>query len=141
MKRKSLTVRIPVILMIIALALTACGTISSPERTAEKFFGAVKAGDIEKSIECFTPSAQAQYKAGLAISDALFHIDSGALLNGVLGWANASEYENYDFKVVGTKEIDSTHAIVTVDVYVDGQKDWSDQVQCVKLEGKWYIEQ
>ena len=35
------------------MALTACGITSSPERTTEKFFSAVKSGDIDKSIECF----------------------------------------------------------------------------------------
>jgi len=141
MKIKSLIVRISAIMVMIAFVVTACGMLSSPESTVEKYFGAVKAGDLEKSMECFTPSFQAQYKAGLAISDALFHIDSGALLGGIIGLTNAGEYENYDFKIVGTKEIDSTHAIVTVNVYIDGQKDMSYQVDCVKLEGKWYIEQ
>ncbi len=140
-KNRNTAVMIPVFAVIIALALTACGTVSSPERTTEKFFGAVKAGDIDKSIECFTPSIQEQYKAVLAISNKVFGIDSGALLNGVLGTVNASTYDNYDFKVVDSSETDSTHAIVTVDVYVDGQKESSTQVYCVKLEGEWYIEQ
>lgn len=127
--------------VILAMALTACGITSSPERTTEKFFSAVKSGDIDKSIECFTPVIQEQYKAALAVSNALFGIDTGALLGGVLGTINVDYYADYDFKVVGTSKTDDTHAVVTVDVYVDGSLDSTTTVSCLKIDGAWYIEE
>lgn len=37
------------ITMIVAI-LPACGSLSSPERTADKYFSAVKTGDLDKAI-------------------------------------------------------------------------------------------
>lgn len=138
---RSTALMLALIAVLFAMALTACGITSSPERTTEKFFSAVKSGDIDKAIECFTPVVQKQYQAALAVSDKLFGIDSGALLGGLIGTINVDYYADYEFKVVGATETNDTHAVVTVDVYVDGSLDSTTTVSCIKIDGAWYIEE
>ena len=133
------------VIMIVAI-LPACGSSSSPERTADKYFSAVKTGDLDKAIECFTPAIQAQYKASMSLSDTLFGlfgigVDSDAILGGVVAMANTDAYNNYDFKVSGSTKTDSDHATVSVDVYIDGKKASTTMVYCVEIDGEWYIEE
>ena len=138
---------IAIVLVIITLTvvLTSCGSSSSPERTAEKYFSAVKAGDLDKAMECFTPAIQEEYKAALSLSNTLFGsfglgIDSGSILGGLVGAANTDAYKNYDFKVSGSTKTDDTHASVSVDVYIDGNKNSTTTIYCVKIDNEWYIE-
>ena len=134
--------RVVIILIIAAMlgCLTACGSNSSPKKVAQTYFNAVKAGDLEKAIECFTPAEQAQYKSMLAISNALFGVDSGALLNGLVGTMLPDDYRNYDFKASDVNKKDSEHAEVTVDIYINGKKQDSTTAYCTKIDGKWYLE-
>lgn len=135
------TVKVTFVCLMCVLLLTACGSSGSPEKTVGKFFGAVKSGDVDKAIECFMPTIQEQYKAGIAIADGLFGIDSRALLSAVLGTANIDAYRNYDFKVSGSTKTDGDHATVSVDVYIDGSINSTTSVRCIEIDGKWYIEQ
>ena len=128
------------VLVTFVMMLSACGNSSSPEKTAETFFAAVKSGDIDKAIGCYTPVIQEQYKAGISIANSIFNIDSSTLLNAILGTANANAYVNYDFKVVGSAKTDDERAVVSVDVYVDGSKKMTTNLQCVEIGGEWYIE-
>lgn len=142
---KKFIIVILAITMIVAI-LPACGSPSSPERTADKYFRAVKNGDLDKAIECFTPAMQAQYEASMSFSDTLFGlfgigVDSDAILGGIVGMANTDAYKNYDFKVSGSTKTDSDHATVSVDVYIDGKKASTTMVYCVEIDGEWYIEE
>lgn len=142
---KKLMIVIFAITMIVAI-LPACGSQSSPERTVDKYFSAVKTGDLDKAIECFTPAMQAQYEAAMSFSDTLFGLfgistDSDAILGGIVGMANTDAYKNYNFKVSGSTKTDSDHATVSVDVYIDGEKTSTTMVYCVKIDGEWYIEE
>lgn len=141
MRKRAFSATIALVLLIAVLActLSACGGTSSPKAVTETFFSAVKAGDLEKAIECFTPSAQAQYKAMLAVSDALFGVDTGSILGGIVGYANEQEYKSYSFKVKDVNKTDDSHATVSVDVIVNGQKNRTTSVSCVRIDKKWYI--
>lgn len=144
-KRKK-GVLVLLICLLCSLVLVGCGANSSPEKITEKFFSGVKAGDIDKSIECMAPAVQEEWKAGLSLSNTLFgafgvSVDSNALLNGLLGTINADYYKDYEFKVVDTTKTDKTHALVTVDVLENGEGITQTTVLCVKIDGKWYIEQ
>lgn len=143
MSKKIIAITLAVLIFVVVLS--ACGNSSSPERTAEKYFSAVKAGDLDKAMSCFTPAIQEQYKAALSLSNTLFGsfglgLDSGSLLGGLVGAANTDAYKNYDFKVSGSAKTDDTHATVTVDVYIDGNKNSTTTVYCIKIDGEWYIE-
>ena len=141
---KRIIVMILIIIML-AMLLTSCGKSSSPERLVEKFFEAVKAGDMETSMACFAPNIQQEYDAGVSISNSILglfglNLDSGSLLNWIIGATNLDAYKNYDFKVTGSTMTDKTHARVNVDVYIDGKKSTTTTMSCIKIDGEWYLE-
>lgn len=128
-----------VIVVALGFNISGCVSTSTPEKVTKTFFEAVKAGDLDKAVECYTPAIKAQYEAGLAITDGLFGFDSGAILGGLIGFANVDTYENYDFKISGTEMTDDEHATVSVDVYIDDVFSSSTHINCVKYDGVWYI--
>lgn len=133
-----------IVFSLLSLLLSGC-SFSSPEKTAEKYFSAVKAGDAEKAIQCFIPSVRAQYELGFKISDRLFGgvlgNNSESIWNALLGTTNYEYYKDYDFETSWTDYSDSTHATVYVDVYVNGALKKTTQVRCTEIDGDWYIEQ
>ena len=118
--------------------VSGCGNTSAKGVTA-KYFAAVKAGDFDKAIECFTPAVQSQMEASKALADGIFGVDSGAMLNGLMGMINPQEYANYQFTPVDEKKTDDSHAVVEVEVKTGGGSG-STVVHCVKIDGQWYIE-
>lgn len=42
------------VIVILVSLLAACGNSSSPKKTTEKYFSAIKAGDLDKAISCLT---------------------------------------------------------------------------------------
>ena len=95
---------------------------------------------MEKGIECFTPAVQSEYKAAMALFGGLTGYDVGALWGGLVGVSNSSEFSNTDFKIASTKEVDKTHAYVTVDIYENGKKVSDTTINCIKIDDTWYIE-
>ncbi|MCI8281258.1 MAG: DUF4878 domain-containing protein [Lachnospiraceae bacterium] len=109
----------------------------------EKYFDTLKAGDIEGTISCYTPAVQQQFQAasefGGIVGEALFGVDASGLVNGFAGYANAAEYQNYDFKVTNVTAEDDEHGVVTVEVYIDGELDRSTEIRTVQYQDKWYV--
>lgn len=143
MKNKATKLIALILVIILALVLSACRKASSPEKITQTYFGALKSGDFNAAIECFTPAAQAQYKAALSISSFLFGANSdgiNSLISAVVGSSTNGSYSNYKFKVTDTDKIDKEHARVSVDVYIDGDFSRTTTVSCVKYDSAWYIE-
>lgn len=111
----------------------------------QKYFDAVKAGDTEGAIACFTPSFQQKIQSmnalGGMFSEALFGMDASGLMNGFLGYADAEEYQNYDFEATDVVVSDDEHASVTVEIYIDGELDSTTEIKTVKYQDEWYIEE
>lgn len=129
----------------LALLLSACGAGSSPERVVKTYFEAVKAGDLEKAISCFQPSVQRQYEAATSLSDSLIgafgvNIDSSTLLGGLVGLVNSDTYRDYEFQVSGVRQSGDTRAVVEVVVRIGGNETGTTTVQCVRIDGQWYLE-
>lgn len=132
-------------LVVAALAFTlvvlaGISDASSPKRTVDKFFNSAKNGDITTTVECFTPMTQHQLKTAYAIADSFLGIDCNTLLSAVLGNVYYSYYEDYSFKSVKT-ERRGDRASVQVEVYVNGKKESVTSISCIKIDGKWYIDQ
>ncbi len=133
------TVGISLLTLMLVLSLTACGgSTNSPEEVAETFFHAVKSGDVNGAMECYTPAIQKSYSGGTSIANLLFGIDSESLINDYVGGINAKTYENFDFEVSDT-EINGKKATVDVDVYVDGVKKETTTVHCEEIDDTWYL--
>lgn len=128
-----------VCLLLVGL-LSACGVRSSPESITQEFFSAVKTGDMERGIECFTPSVQSQYKAMMALFGGATGFNIADIWGGLVGYSNSTDFKDTDFKISNTKEIDSTHTKVNVDIYEGEKKTSSTSVTCVKIDDEWYIE-
>lgn len=122
-------------IFMIATIVSGCGN-SSAKQVTEKYFKAVKAGDLDKAIECFTPDVQEVTKA---FTDGMLGEDGGAMLNELMGSIFPQEYEGFEFKAVSEDKTDDKHAIVTVEVNAGGSTAKT-EVHCIKIDGKWYIE-
>ena len=94
--------------ILLTIFLSGCGN-SSAKKVVDKYFSAVKSGDFDKAIECFSPAMQSQLEASKALADSLFNVDSGAIFNGLVGIVNPQEYADYEFKPVSETIIDDTH--------------------------------
>lgn len=124
--------------ILLTIFLSGCGN-SSAKKVVDKYFSAVKSGDFDKAIECFSPAMQSQLEASKALADSLFNVDSGAIFNGLVGIVNPQEYADYEFKPVSETIIDDTHTAVIVEIKTGGSIDTT-EVNCIKIDGQWYIE-
>lgn len=116
----------------------------SPSDVVKIYFDAVKYGDTDKAISCFTPDIQAQWKAVLSLSGfftskAVGFGDASSLLGGLIATANTSTYSNYKFKVTNEKITDNENAVVEVSIYIDDSFDSTTEINLVKVYDKWYI--
>ena len=122
--------------------LSGCGS-NTPEKTAETFFSGVKYGDIDKSIECFTPAIQQTWKLGAALGNTiggLFGIgDSSSIASSIMGIYNSDYYKDYDFKVQSAEYSSDETASVQVDVFQNGEYQFTDTLEMVKIDGEWKI--
>ena len=142
MANKKIKRRLGIIILIslISIMFSSCGNFSTPERIAQDYFDAVKAGDTKGAIECMIPMVQEQFEASNSILSGLFGVDAESILSSILGTTNYDYYSNYDFEVSGTKMIDDSHAAVTGNVFIDGELSERDTIDCVKIGDKWYID-
>lgn len=119
------------------------GKESPAEDLVEKFFEALRAGDFETTIGCFTPSFQNEYKAALAISSQILRVgssDLSAIIRAFIGGSTREDYRDYKFDITGTEKLDDTHANVTFDVYVGEDFDRSSRIACIKYGDEWYLD-
>ena len=130
----------------LVLSMVSCGISSSPEKTTEAYFSAVKGGDVETAIGYLTPAKQKQFKAAYSVSNTLLGgfglggLDTESILGAYMGTTNAEYYKNYEFKISEVTKTDDSHSIVYVDVYVDGELKTTTPMKCTKIDGKWYVE-
>ena len=122
-------------MIMLTTVVSGCGN-SSAKQVVEKYFKAVKAGNLDKAIECFTPDVQEVTKT---FTDGMFGEDGGAMLNELIGSIYPQEYADYEFKPVSETKTDDTHTVVTVEVNAGGST-VKTEVHCIRIDGKWYIE-
>ena len=117
---------------------SACGTASGPESPVEAFFDAVEERDAEAALQCFTPELRGQYRSALQRSSVLFGSDPGAILSGIMGIPCPADGAGIEYRINAVRLPDQTHAYV--EVYVDtGQAEEEVVFPCIKIRGKWYI--
>lgn len=114
-----------------------------PSEIVKKYFDAVKYGDVETAISCFTPDIQAEWNAVMSLagffsSKATGFGDVSSLLGGLIAYANTTEYSEYEFSIGNVNKSDNT-ATVTVNIRIDGSSAGSTTINCVKINNKWYI--
>ena len=139
MKKNLRRILVLALAIVLLCSLTACGERSSPQKTVEGFFKAVKSGELDKAVTYFTPSLQKQYQAILSLSNALFGIDAGPLLEGLVAFASDAAISDYSFKVTQT-ERSGDRATVTVVISLNGSAQQTTEISCVKMDREWYIE-
>lgn len=135
--------------IIFSFSLVCCACQSKeqgPRSVAQKYFNAVKSGDIEGAIECFTPDFQQQYNAllslGSMVGEYMGGADGSSLLNGLMSYTNQNAYKDCKFKADEVTFTDDEHASVHVTVEGAGECIPSETtVKAVKYDGKWYIAQ
>lgn len=145
-----------IVLIMIMLLFVGCGsesnnsngsievkTESTPTEVAEKYFDAVKHGDVDTAISCFTPNIQAEWKAVMSLtnfftSKTINFSDASTLLGGLIATANTSEYKNYTFTVTDEEIVDdSAKVIVSIK---SGEKDnGTTTINFAKVYNQWYI--
>lgn len=146
MKNLKYGIRIFIMLILFVTLMTGCAQDAEKgaRNVTQKYFDALKAGDGEGIIACFLPSVQQEYQLGTAvggvIGGALFGNDASGLANGFLGYATGGEYQNYDFKATDIVVSDDEHAVVTVEVYIDGVLDNTTEIKTEKYQDEWYIQ-
>ena len=137
-----------VLMLISSFVLISCGNEEDgPRKITQKYFDAVKVGDIEGAIECFTPAFQQQYDMALSLggmlSKELTGIDASSLLGGLMSLANEAAYRDCSFIADAVEFTNDTHERATVHVTIEGGGDGipsSTTVNTVLYDGKWYIE-
>lgn len=147
MKRVMKYSKVLLVLLLSATFFTGCQ--SNPEdkvrKTVQSYFDAVKMGDVDKALSYATPDVQAQIESvkefsGL-FSEKLFDINSNKLMTALIGYADVEAYQNYEFKATTVEFTDEKHAVVTVEVYIDGNLDQETEIYTVEYDGDWYIEE
>ena len=118
-----------------------------PKEIVQKYFNAVKAGDIDGAIECFTPAFQQQYSSAVSLGGILGQfltgIDGSSLLEGFMSFANQYTYKDCKFIIGEVEFTDDEHEHATVHVSVEGAGDGipdETTIGTVKYNGEWYVE-
>lgn len=146
---KVLKCRVSLILILALCVALMAGCAQNAEKKArdvtQRYFDAVKEGDIEGAIGCFTPAVQQSIQSmntlGGLLGNVFFGVDASSLTNGFIGYATKNEYQNYDFKATDVVMDDDEHATVTVEVYIDGELNSKTEVKTVKYQDEWYIKE
>lgn len=139
-----------VILTVLTAAfLCSCGSANKNEEASkkivEKYFDALKYGDYEDEMECYTPIVQkredAQYGLLGAASELFLKIDLSEVLRDLNTLYGVSNFDELDFTVQQVKLNDEgKKAAVYVSVSKDGEFVEYVRVDTVKYDGDWYVE-
>lgn len=140
---------IVVCLAAVLLVCAACGNEEDgPRSVAQRYFDAVKAGDVNGAIECFTPAFQQQYKSTVALGGMLGSllggVDGSSLLGVFMSYATQDAYKDCQFTADTVVFTDKKHEHATVHVSVDGAGDGipsEANLKMVKYDDQWYVEQ
>ncbi len=138
--------------MLFTFSVLCSGCMQNDEQAAkavtQKYFNAVKSGDVDGAIKCFTPAFQEQYAALVAIggqmSEYFFDMDGSDLLGGLMSYANQNAYKDCKFTADEVSFTNDSHDRATVHVTISGAGGdipSETSVIVVKYDGKWYIEQ
>lgn len=150
-KRKTLFLFIAIVLSLsVVLSFTSCSMNEEdgPRNITEKYFAAVKSGDVDAAIQCFTPAIQKQWEAALSLGSMFGKEMTGmgldkSIFEGLMAGANAEAYKDCDFIVDNVEFTDDDHEHATVKVNIEGASDGmpsSTKVYTVLYDGEWYIE-
>lgn len=136
-----------VILILCVALITGCTPDSETQArdVVQKYFDALKAGDTEGATKCFTPAVQESYQTakefGGILSESLLKIDLSVFMNSILGYFNEDAYQSYGFKATDAVLSDDEHAVVTVEVYIEGKLNQTTEIKAVKYQDEWYVEE
>lgn len=148
MSRLKKTILLAVLLISVIVTGASCAREEQgPRSVTQKYFNAVKAGDTEGAIKCFTPAFQQQYSALLSLGGMLGESmggkNGGFLVNAFSSYANQKTYKNIKFKADSVTFTDNEHEHASVHVTVEGGGAGipnETTIRTVKYDGKWYVE-
>lgn len=143
----------PVLLLIIALLFTACGT-AEPFDTVERYVDAYNDFDMEAMLDCYDPRMMDTFYGGLGLLSGVLDIpDMSGLLSGssmsyisdlFRDYAASYAEEQYSLAVeeISTTYKDDNHATVValLTIEVDGEVYSSTETfNLINIDGDWYI--
>lgn len=149
MKNRKLIAALIIIMIVVSGSLVSCASEEDgPRDVAQRFFDAVKVGDTNGAIECFTPAFQQQYNSIVSLGGMFGKeytgYDVSSLFGGFTSMANQDAYQDCVFTADDVTFTDDSHEHATVHVTVEGATDGipsSTTVDTVLYDGKWYIDQ
>lgn len=115
-------------LALLVVALSSCSGGGKPASVAKSFFDAMDSGDSEKAISLFAPELREDEtmsgKLGFIVGAGISEVEEkgGVASFEVLEETVEGDQATINFKVV----------------YGDGEQN-SDEMKCVKVDGKWYL--
>lgn len=115
------------LVVILLFTMTACGANASPSGVVSDCYDAIISGKTEAFLGCFTPEIQIGLPALLGLV--------GISLEDYIEDSSITKYA-----ITQEKTIDSDHATVTVDITYKSKNVRSLSMDCVKIDGKWYID-
>mgnify|MGYP000020850347 FL=1 len=147
-RRLKKTVLLFMAIFSVAVVSSSCAREDQgPRSVTQKYFNAVKAGDTEGAIKCFTPAFQQQYSAlltlGGMLGESMGGKDGSFLVNAISSYTNQSTYKDVKFKADTVTFTDNEHEHATVHVTVEGGGAGIPSeatINTVKYDGKWYVE-
>lgn len=147
--RKSKRMYQALLTVLIAVFLCSCGSTNKNEEASkkivEKYFDALKYGDHEDEMECYTPIVRkregAQYGILGAASKLFLKVDLSEVLRDLNTLYGVSNFDELDFEVQQVRLNDEgKKAAVYVTVTKDGEFVEYVRVDTVKYDGDWYVE-
>lgn len=133
----------------VMLCLTSCSMNEEdgPRNITEKYFEAVKSGDIEGAIKCFEPAMQKQWEAALSFSSMFGKELTGSgldksIFEAIISGADAEAYKDCEFSVKDVKFTDEKHEHAIVNVTIEGAPEGAPnttKVNTVLYDGNWYV--
>ena len=150
---KTRVVKLIGVVLAVCMLLSACGSVSSPEKTMTRLESALHRADFEAVLDCFEPRVGRGIRAAAKLTGGLFGIDGEAVLEllplVVDIFAMTDETGSYAemersletirIEVTGvTYSDDGYEATVSLNVSAQGETE-SGRMDLVKQDGEWYI--
>lgn len=136
-------------MVVMSFFLFSCGSGGKNEKASkevvEKYFDALKYGDHDDELECYTPVVRkkedAQYGILGQVSKLFLKVDLGEVLRDLNMLYAGNSFEEFEFKVQQVVlDDEEKKGTVYVEASRDGEFIEYIRVDTVKYKGDWYVE-
>lgn len=140
---------IVVSMVVMSFFLFSCGSGNKDEKASkgvvEKYFDALKYGDHDDELECYTPIVRKKEDAQFGLlgqaSKLFLKVDLGEVLRNLNTLYGDNSFEELDFKVQQVViDEEGKKGAVYVEASKDGEFIEYVRVDTVKYKGDWYVE-